>query len=79
MQNEYFSELVGEMTIDDIDNIYFKAVAEKFGVEMSAHLLVLFDEVYPDSKEGQRKINVPLKSTFVFRPNKRKMDGVPAY
>lgn len=70
-----FKELVGEMTPDDIDNVYFKAVAEKFGVEMSAHLVLLFEEVFPESKEGQRKINVPLKSTFVFRANKRKMDG----
>ncbi len=76
MKNEYFSELVGEMNCEDIDNVFFKAVAEKFGVEMSAHLLLLFDEVFPESKEGQRKINVPLRSTFVFRANKRKMDGV---
>ena len=71
-----FKELVGEMTTDDIDNVYFKAVAERFGVEMSAHLVLLFEEVFPESKEGQRKINVPLKSTFVFRANKRRMDGV---
>ena len=71
-----FKELVGEMTPDDIDNMYFRAVAERFGVEMSAHLVLLFEEVFPESKEGQRKINVPLKSTFVFRANKRRMDGV---
>ncbi len=76
MDQEYFAGLIGEMTSEDIDNVYFKAVAEKFGVEMAAHLLLLFDEVFPESKEGQRKINVPLKSTFVFRANKRRMDGV---
>jgi len=44
-------------------------------VVMAADLLSMFEEVYPEAKEGQRKISVPLKSTFIFRANKRKIDG----
>lgn len=75
MDQQYFMERVGEMTASDIDNIFFRSVAESYGVKMAADLLLKYDEVYPDTKEGQRKISVPLKSTFIFRANKRKLDG----
>jgi len=66
---------VKEMSIEDIDNIFFLKVAKAYGVKMAAELLLIYDEVYPNTKEGQRKISVPLKSTFIFRANKRKIDG----
>ncbi len=63
------------MTSEDIDSNYFREVAKKYSVKMAAELLLLFEEVYPEAKEGQRKISVPLKSTFIFRANKRRIDG----
>ncbi len=76
MDNQYFMDRVEEMQIEDIDNIYFREVAKDYGVKLAAELLVKYDEVYPETKEGQRKISVPLKSTFIFRANKRKIDGI---
>ena len=75
MDDKYFTELTEEMTPEDIDNNFFREVAKKYGVPMASQLLLLFEEVYPDAMQGQRKISVPLKSTFVFRANKRKIDG----
>jgi len=74
--NEYFKEVAEEMGPEDIDNNFFREVANQYGVKMAASLLLVFEEVYPNAKEGQRKISVPLKSTFIFRANKRKIDGV---
>jgi len=79
VDNEYFMERVGEMEIDDIDNIFFREVAKAYGVKLAAELLLKYDEVYPETKEGQRKISVPLKSTFIFRANKRKIDGIVSH
>lgn len=76
MNNDYFTELIEDMTPEDIDNNFFREVARKYSVEMASQLLLLFEEVYPNTKEGQRKISVPLKSTFVFRANRRKIDQV---
>lgn len=78
MENEYFNELVADMGPDDIDNNYFREVAKRYGVELASDLIQIYEEINPGAKEGQRKINVPLKSTFVFRANKRRMDGVAA-
>ncbi len=75
MDDKYFTELTEEMTPEDIDNNFFREVAKKYGVPMASQLLLLFEEVYPDAMQGQRKISVPLKSTFIFRANKRKIDG----
>ena len=75
MENQYFMDRVKEMGIEDIDNLFFRAVAESHSIELAAELLLKYDEVYPNTKEGQRKISVPLKSTFIFRANKRKIDG----
>lgn len=74
MGDKYFMECVEEMTVEDISNIFFKAVAKQYGVKLAAELLLKFDEVYPNTKEGQRRIPVPLKSTFIFRANRRKID-----
>jgi len=76
MDNNYFLSIADEMKTEDIDNNFFRAVAEKYGVITAAGMLLLFDEIYPNAKEGQRKISVPLKSTFIFRANKRKIDGL---
>jgi len=78
MDNEYFNELVSDMGPDDIDNNYFREVAKRYGVGLASDLIQIYEEINPGAKEGQRKINVPLKSTFVFRANKRRMDGVAA-
>lgn len=75
MDNEYYQGLIDSMTPEDIDNNFFREVAKKYGVIMAADLLLMFEDVYPEAKEGQRKISVPLKSTFIFRANKRKIDG----
>lgn len=75
MDNEYYQEIIDCMTPEDIDNNFFREVAKKHGVPMAADLLLMFEDVYPEAKEGQRKISVPLKSTFIFRANKRKIDG----
>lgn len=75
MDNQYFMDRVEEMSVDDIDNIYFREIAKSYGVKLAAQLLVKYDEVYPDAMQGQRKISVPLKSTFIFHANKRKIDG----
>jgi len=75
MDNKYFMERVKEMSPDDIDNIFFQEVAKQYGVKLAAELLLKYEEVYPDAMQGQRKISVPLKSTFIFRANKRKIDG----
>lgn len=75
MDNDYFKELIEDMKPEDIDNNFFREVAKKYGVPMACQLLILFEEVYPNTKEGQRKISVPLKSTFVFRANRRRIDG----
>jgi len=75
MDNRYFTELIEDMKPEDIDNNFFREVANKYGVDMACQLLLLFEEVYPEAKEGQRKISVPLKSTFIFRANKRRIDG----
>ena len=76
MDDKYFAGLIEDMIPGDIDNNFFREVAEQYGVKMASELLLLFENVYPDAKEGQRKISVPLKSTFIFRVNKRKIDGV---
>jgi len=75
MDNQYYQELIDSMTPEDIDNNFFREVAKKYGVIMAGDLLLMFEDVYPEAKEGQRKISVPLKSTFIFRANKRKIDG----
>lgn len=76
MDDQYFTQLIEDMKPEDIDNNFFREVAKKYGVVMACQLLLLFEEVYPEAKEGQRKISVPLKSTFIFRANKRRIDGV---
>lgn len=78
MDSQYFSGLISDLKPSDIDNNFFRAVAENHGVEIAADLIQIYERLHPDAKEGQRKINVPLKSTFVFRANKRRLDGVPA-
>jgi len=75
MENKYFMERVEEMAVEDIDNIFFREVAKEHGVKLAAELLLTYEVVYPNTKEGQRKISVPLKSTFIFRANKRKIDS----
>jgi len=81
MIEEYFDEVVGEMVPEDIDNNFFRIVAndrkcgELSGAKLSARLILLFEDLYPNAKEGQRKISVPLKSTFIFKANKRRVDG----
>ncbi len=75
MDNVYFNDMLPDMRPSDIDNNFFRAVAENHGVEIAADLILIYERLNPGAKEGQRKINVPLKSTFVFRANKRRMDG----
>lgn len=76
MENPHFNDVLLDMKPSDIDNNFFRSVAENHGVEIAADLILIYERLYPDAKEGQRKINVPLKSTFVFRANKRRLDGV---
>ena len=75
MDNEYFNQMVLEMTPEDIDNNFFREVAKKYGVVIASDLLLIFESIYPDAKEGQRKISVPLKSTFTARAHRRKIDS----
>jgi len=75
MNDDYFAELVKEMTPEDIESPYFKKVAEMFDVVVAGKLISLFDEHYSGSKEGQRRIPVPRKSSFIRKPNQRKIDG----
>ena len=75
MDDQRFMKLVEEMTVEDIGNDFFKALAKHYGVKHAAELLLKFDEVYPNATEGQRRIPVHRKSTFTFRANKRELDG----
>jgi len=75
MDNEYFTDRVKEMKPEWVGNSFFRAVSEKYGVAYAGELISLFDEIYPGSREGRRRINVPLKSTFIQKANQKLIDG----
>ncbi len=54
---------------------YFQMAAEKFGEDIALDLISIFDKAYPNAKKGQRKISVPLKSTFTFKAFTRLING----
>lgn len=73
---EIFSKLMEGVEPEEIDNFFFRKVAVKHGVNLVADLIMLFEEVYPNSKTGQRKIPVPLKSTLCAKSQARMINGL---
>jgi len=73
---KHVQNCIQEMTHEDIDSNFFKNVAKLGGVELVFKLLDIFERVYPNAKEGQRKISVPLKSTLILKANNRMVDAL---
>ena len=76
MNDDYFKDLIADVVLDDIDNVFLREVARKHSVKLASELILIYESVYPEAKEGQRKVNFPLKSTFTFGANRRRLDGV---
>jgi len=81
MDNSYFLARAIELDESDIDNIFLNHVAKNHkllqnlsGPETAAMMILFYEEVYPNSKEGQRKVNIPLRSTFIHRSHTRHVD-----
>ncbi len=76
MNKEYFMELVEELTPEMIESRYFRRVSELLGSDIAGKLILIYEEVYPGSKEDQRKITVPKMSTFTRSAHKARLETV---
>lgn len=75
MNEDYFMDLAEEMKPEDITNSVLREFARRHGAGVAADLIRIYDEIYPTVPTTQRKLTIPLKSSFVKTINNRKING----